>query len=314
MLADRQSVTLGRVAAPPSIPSETPARKAVVAVASNKGGVGKTFVATNLAVYLRALHEDLSVQLIGLDDQIGIDRMFAIGGRDPDAPNLKHAFSERSLDRALRLGEYGVYYIPSPPDAGPLKSRARDPRILSSMIERCSHPGLYVLDCKSDLEELTRAALRAADLVIVPVADQASLDEASKIFETLARDGGVPARARVLLTLVDRRTRIDREGRDLYERLIGKVDARLWPRFETSISRSPRVEALQSGTSRARPVLLDGRGTAVHRQLRELAEEVAKALDLGSTTDRSARDQPRVQRPAARRSLLGTLFGDRSER
>ena len=212
MLADRQSVTLGPVAAPPANPSSTttPARKAVVAVASNKGGVGKTFVATNLAVYLCALHQDLSVQLIGLDDQIGIDRMFAIGGRDPDAPNLKHAFAERSLDRALRLGEYGVHYVPSPPDTGPLKSRARDPRILSGMIERCSHPGLYVLDCKSDLEELTRAALRAADLVIVPVADQASLDEAAKIFELLARDGGVPGRARVLLTLVDRRTRVDR--------------------------------------------------------------------------------------------------------
>jgi cellulose biosynthesis protein BcsQ len=41
----------------------------VLAVVSNKGGVGKTTVATNLAVYLRAMREDLPILLIGLDDQ-----------------------------------------------------------------------------------------------------------------------------------------------------------------------------------------------------------------------------------------------------
>jgi cellulose biosynthesis protein BcsQ len=288
-------------------------RKAVVAVASNKGGVGKTFVATNLAVYLRALHDSLGVQLIGLDDQIGIDRMFAIGDRDPDQPNLKHAFAERNLDRALQLGEYGVRYLPSPPDTGPLKSRAKDPRILLDMIERSRHPGLFLLDCKSDLEELTRAALRAADLVIVPISDQASLDEAGKVFQLLARDGGVPGRARALLTLVDRRTRVDRSGRDLHERLIDEIEAESWPRFATHISRSPRVEGLQSGSARARPVLLEGRNTAVHRQLRELAEEVTKALDLGgaSPTAVPAEGARRTPRPGARRSLLGSLFGGR---
>ena len=38
----------------------------MVAVVSNKGGVGKTTVVTNLAIYLRALHEELPVALVTL--------------------------------------------------------------------------------------------------------------------------------------------------------------------------------------------------------------------------------------------------------
>lgn len=283
-------------------------------MASNKGGVGKTFVSTNLAVYLRALHEDLPVSLIGLDDQIGIDRMFSIGGRDADAPNLKHVFAERDLDAAMRLGQYGIRFVPSPPDTGPLKSRARDPRTLRSMIDRSEVGGLYLLDCKSDLEELTQSALVAADAVIVPITDQASLDEGEKIFSYLERSAGRPNRARALLSLVDRRTRVDRAGRDLHDRLAAEVDARGWSRFATHLSRSPRAEALQSGDARPRPILHEGKGTAVHRQLRELAEEVTKWLGLeamaqGATSPAEPPSPKPRERAAVKRSLLGRWIG-----
>ena len=57
-------------------PADRPFR--VVTVASNKGGVGKTTIALNLAVYLRALREDLPILVLGLDDQSLLERMFAL--------------------------------------------------------------------------------------------------------------------------------------------------------------------------------------------------------------------------------------------
>ena len=283
-------------------------RAKVLSVVSNKGGVGKTTVATNLAIYLRALHEDLPVALVTLDDQSIVERMFRVAPAPAEAGNLKHGWSERCFDRVLVLGQYGIQFVAPPPDTGPLKARAQDPRTLARILAATDFAGVWLIDTKSDLEELTQNALFASDLVILPVADQASLEEAGKAFARMARDGGRRERGRVLLTLVDRRTRVDDEKRDLEARLADAVDAEGWPRFETSLSRSPRVEALNSATSTPRSILHHGRGTAIHRELRELAEEVGKLLDLGAPEPPPARAKP----PAGRepqRSLVDEIRG-----
>jgi len=286
--------------------SAAPPRPAasVLAVVSNKGGVGKTTVATNLAIYLRALHEELPVALVTLDDQSIVERMFRLAPATQGAGNLKHGWSERSLSRVLELGQYGINFVPPPPDTGPLKSRAQDPRTLARILAATDFSGVWVLDTKSDLEELTQNALFAADLVILPVADQSSFEEAGKAFALMERDGGKKDRGRVLLTLVDRRTKIDEAGRDLEQRLRAAVEKRGWPRFETVLSRSPRVEALNSATGTPLSILHHARGTAIHRELRELAEEVGKLLDLGEPEVSSA---PARVEPS--RSIVNELRG-----
>jgi cellulose biosynthesis protein BcsQ len=272
----------------------------VLTVASNKGGVGKTTLATNLAIYLRALHEELPILIFSLDDQGIVERMFGLGARPPGDGNVKHGWAERSFERLIHLGQYGVHYVASAPDTALLKSRADDPSTLRRILERTEWPGLVIVDTKSDLEGLTRNALFAADRVLVPVADRAALEEAGKVFEILQR-AGFPQRARVVLTLVDRRTRLEATGEELAERLRDEVLSRGWPICQASISRSPRVEALNSESGRPLSILHAARGTSVHRELRELAEEVAKDLGLGPG--------PRVLRSEPPRPLLGARSG-----
>ena len=292
----------------PTPPSPSGPR-AVLAVASNKGGVGKTTVSANLAIYLRALHEDLPVLVVGLDDQSIIDRMFRFGQREAHEANLKHGWAERCFDRVIQMGQYGIQFVPPPPDTALLKARAEDPGTLRRILEHTDFTGLVIVDTKSDLEALTANALAAADHVILPVADFASFEEAEKAFRLLQRLNLGSTRARVLLTLVDRRTRVDGQGRDLHDRLVAAIEEQGWPLYETFVSRSPRVEALNSATSTPGSILHHARGTLVHRQFRELAEEVSKLLDLGPTAlPRKTVAAPRTSQVSLTGGLKGALL------
>src|SRR5258706_8182224 len=189
-------------------PSPARQRGPVVTLSSNKGGFFFFNDTATPEIYTRALREDLPVLLVGLDDQGTIDRMFALRELKPGDANLKHAWAERSLASAAQLGQYGVHFVPSPPDVALLKARAGDSRTLARILEQTAWQGLVILDTKSDLEALTVNAYHAADRILVPVADWSSLEEAEKIVALLERSGIGAARARVVFTLVDRRSRV----------------------------------------------------------------------------------------------------------
>ena len=116
----------------------------IVSVASNKGGVGKTTLATNLAVYLRALREELPVLLVGLDDQGLIDRMFALGGAAPKR-NVLDALRDGDLAPAIRLGNYGVHYVPTSPAIAEFGEDLRDPFALRPLLEASGWGGVHQL-------------------------------------------------------------------------------------------------------------------------------------------------------------------------
>ena len=280
----------------------------VLVVSSNKGGVGKTTVATNLAVYLRALREELPVLVVSLDDQQVVDRMFALRPPGPGDGHLKHGWAERSFARVIQLGEYGVHFVPSAPDVTLLKARARDPRTLRRILALTEWQGLVILDTKSDLEALTESAYHAADRVLIPVADRASLEEAAKSFTLLERAGLGRERGRVVLTLVDRRTRVRGEGIHLMASLLAEVRRRGWPYYRSTLSRSPLVEGLNSGSGRPLSILHHARGTAVHGQMRELTEEILQDLGLSRVALEPADDAVLWGRP--RQAALGSALAE----
>jgi cellulose biosynthesis protein BcsQ len=185
----------------------------VLTISSNKGGVGKSTISSNLAVYFRALREDLPILIFGLDDQSILDRMFCLDDRDHDQ-TVATGLRTGDFSSVIRLGQYGVHYIPSAPNASELKNEIQNPLCVLETLQRTNWNGVVIIDTKSDLEILTRNAVAASDLVLVPVKNDTSLREARKVFGILDEWSWPRERARIVLSMLDRRIKY-RDGDDL---------------------------------------------------------------------------------------------------
>ena len=270
--------------------SSTPGMR-VVSVVNCKGGVGKTTLANNLAVYLRTVDSSLPVLVIGLDDQTGPDDLFALNDAAHEDTTYT-ALRRGSFETAIRPGRYGVYYVPSSPRVVELGRQALDPLLLRRALQRAAFQGVVILDTQSDFGTLTRSAVVASDLCIVPVADQASLDAAKGVFELLAALQRPQTDARVVLSMLDLRIKYKAAiCEDVLGLLLASARRLDYPLFQSFIARSPKVQALATNPhGKTLSILNEASGTSVHHQMGELAEELLEALDSLSSRDSLAQE------------------------
>jgi len=189
-----------------------------------------------------------------------------------------------SFSSAIRLGQYGVHYVATSPDVSDLKGEISDVYRLREILRETNWNGLVILDTKSDFEILTRNAIAAADLSVVVVHDHTSLLEAQKVYDFIERLGLPRDRARVLLSLVDRRIKFSTgdgsERIDILAHLLAEVRKQEYPLFESFISRSPKVEALYTNPfGRAISILHGAQESLIHLQMSHLARDILSCLD-----------------------------------
>lgn len=248
----------------------------VLTIANNKGGVGKSTVSANLAYHLKRSQPERPVLLLSLDDQPVLD---AIYGGHPAAAPLSAALRQGDLGAALTPGRYGIEYIAADRAIPQLNRRGVEPGLVRRCLEESGRRGLAVIDTKSDFEGLTRSAIAAADLTLIPIKDHPSLQEAQRIFELFNEWGRPWERARLFLSLIDRRVRM-RHGEDVLALLVGRIRVCGYPLLQSFFTRSPKVEALAlDEDTMALPLAESAPGSMADHQLRALAGDVERVLD-----------------------------------
>ncbi|PNU20815.1 ParA family protein [Geothermobacter hydrogeniphilus] len=270
----------------------------VVTIASEKGGVGKTTLATNLAIYLKALREDLPVTLFSFDNHFSVDQMFRIGNRQPTG-DVYSLLTGTPFTELLETGEFGVQFIPSSLRLGELRDRMSDPALLGNLLCQADLQGVVLIDTRPDLDEFTANALYCADRVIVPVKDAPSLENSRRLYRFFEHHELSRQALRILPCLVDSRIRYQ-EGpfTNPYQLLKAYALNRGYRCMEGFIAKSPKVESLNTNPEgKVYPILTHGRGTEVHLQLASQARQLLLDVD--------AADRHRLAEMAdARTSLL----------
>ncbi|MGK2944868.1 MAG: ParA family protein [Desulfuromonadales bacterium] len=246
----------------------------IVTISSEKGGVGKTTLATNLAIYLKALHEDLPVTLLSFDNHFSVDQMFRIN-RQPAKGDVSGLFSSINPDALVETGEYGVQFIPSSNQLNDLRHELKDTTLLAKALAKSCLGGIVIIDTRPDLDIFTQNALYAADRVIVPVKDAPSMDNCRHIYDFFDSHGLSRRPLRILPCLVDNRIHYDGPFRDPYQLLKAYAINRGYRCMEGFIAKSPKVESLNTNPEgKIYPILTHGRQTEVHVQIANVARQV----------------------------------------
>lgn len=149
----------------------------IIAIAMQKGGVGKTTTAINLAAGLAAL--DYRVLAIDLDPQGNLTQH---AGFDPEklSPTIYDALKAEvngqngNLSAAICKSKEGFDLLPSQPELSmielSLMNTLSRERVLSTVLEEVDDLYDFILiDCSPSLNLLVVNALTASDSVIIPI-------------------------------------------------------------------------------------------------------------------------------------------------
>jgi pilus assembly protein CpaE len=274
----------------PRPPRRTSGRADLLVVFSGKGGVGKSMIATNLAIALAA--EGGRVAVVDLDLQFGDVAVMlhteshptAIDALAPQGEQVEGEF----IEEVMAVGPEGVRALlaPASPEFADLVNTASLRSILRELAKGYDH---VVVDTPAHLEERNLEAIEMADqIIVVSSFNLASIKDTKVTLKLLQSLGIAKDRLCVVLNQTSAKASFSR----------AEVEESLRFRVVTVLPFEPRLDdSLDSG----RPLITTEPKSELSRQLRVLAGHITGE---GAGASSPEPERPR-SRPNRRRFSLG---------
>lgn len=254
----------GEDPAPGGSPGRAWAR--VFAVASGKGGTGKSVLAVNLAAAMAA---DMKVCLIDAD--MGLANAHILMGLLPRYDVSHLIAGVRRLEEVVLRGPRGTLLLPGAsgvPEMACLddSSLERFAAAAAPLLERCD---AAILDCPSGLSRQSLLLLHGADVVIVVTTDDlTAMTDAYALIKTLTIH-----RPQAAVGLVVNGSRSASEGADTF-RKIAHVARKFLGRDLLSLGTIPRDPLLERSVPERQPVVLGHPSSPAARAIEEIARRI----------------------------------------